>query len=75
MKRRIMLVLRRWPAPGDLGDCDYYQNRGTCSGGASCAYIGEPCCHTDEPPEGWPSQRNLWGRIRVALWDWRAWDE
>lgn len=33
--------------------CPFYQGVGTCGGGASCGYYGEPICQTDMPTEGW----------------------
>lgn len=41
----------------DLSHCDYYRNSGSCSGGAGCEVIGEPCCFTDEPRAKWPARR------------------
>lgn len=54
---------------GDLSDCDYFCGTGTCSAGASCGYFGEPSCMTDRPLDGWPSERNLVGRLR---WVWKG---
>jgi hypothetical protein len=43
-------VLNKTPA-----DCNYYKDpsTGTCTGGLSCGYFGEPRCITDEPTGGW----------------------
>jgi hypothetical protein len=42
----------------DKGDCPYFTYEGTCSFGCH----SEPSCHTDNPPDGWPSTR-----IRAVL--------
>lgn len=39
--------------PDDLSGCAYYKGKGTCSYGC----WEEPRCQTDQPAEGWPSER------------------
>lgn len=64
----LRAVLHR-PLDGDLSSCPYFTGTGTCRGGCS----DEPSCITDKPYGGWPSQRNLVGRIRWVLgWGERA---
>ncbi len=37
----------------DMSDCPYYQGTGICESGC----YSEPRCKTEEPIDGWPSQR------------------
>lgn len=48
---------------GDLSDCPAYHGKGVCESGC----YEEPGCITDVPYDGWPSERNLAGRIRWVL--------
>ena len=44
----------------DLSSCPYYNGTGICS--FSCWGWGEPRCRTEEPLNGWPSQRTAVAR-------------
>lgn len=48
---------------GDMSTCQYFQGKGTCTYGCH----EEPSCITDAPIGGWPSRRNLYGRINWVL--------
>jgi len=39
--------------PEDMSGCAYFRGKGTCSYGC----YSEPSCQTDEPLDGWPSER------------------
>ena len=52
------VFLPMYERDGDLTTCPYFRGAGTCQGGSSCSYVGEPRCITDMPgPFGWPRQR------------------
>lgn len=39
--------------PHPMIDCPYFQGTGTCGGGSSCEFYGEPRCITEQPLRGW----------------------